>query len=325
MLRTLLVPLAALTLVSAPRFAPAAGAKASKTLSWTSSSTLDDWTATMGGNPVPSQYLPKLELDGKHERKLGWNDEWLASADGAPVRVRREFIELACTETNVMKMSEQSFESVRKATSPLAGCTVLLDERAKPDARRVLEDGECAKEHLAALAIDLDFSAFVAGAGESGWTVGLEAFNPFDDGLGGLSWEWDKPSEDTHVDDAQLVANAEGEWKVRLADTREVDGRKLAVLALEGKFTTRCELDGELKHVPVASGPTREVSDYTLDVRGELLWDLKASIPAACALEGKLEFVHVTRTVTETNGQAAYEQRMNFSGGMTLEFRVNPR
>lgn len=325
MLRTLLIPLAALTLVSAPRFAPAAGAKASKTLSWTSSSTLDDWSATMGGNPVPPQYLPKLELDGKSVRTLEWNDEWLACADGAPVRVRREFIELACTETNVMKMSEQAFESVRKASSPLAGCTVLLDERAKPDARRVLENGECAAEHVAALTIDLDLSAFVAGAGESEWTVGLAAFNPFDDGFGGLRWQWDTPSENTHVDDAQLVANAKGEWKVKLADTREVDGRKLAVLALEGQFTTRCELDGELEHVPVASGPTREVSDYTLDVRGELLWDLKASIPAACALQGELEFVHVTRTVAETNGQAAYEQRMRFSGDVALDFRVTPQ
>lgn len=325
MFRTLLVPLAALTLVSVPRFAPAEGAKASKVLEWTISTHLDGWSATMAGNPVPAQYLPQLELDGKNVRRLEWNDEWLASANGAPLRLRREFVALSGSETDVMKMNGQAFETVRKATSPLEGCTVRFDERAKPEERRVLEEGECAAEHVAALAIDLDFSAFVGGAGESDWTVDVGAFNPFDDRFGGLHWEWDTASENTHVDDAQLAANAKGDWKVKLADTREVDGRKLAVLTLEGKFTTRCELDGELEHVPVASGPTREVSDYTLDVRGELLWDLKASIPAACALQGELAFEHVTRTVAETNGQAAYEQRMRFSGDVALDFRVNPR
>lgn len=325
MLRTLLVPLAALTLFSVPRFSPSAGAKAAKTLEWTSSTHLDEWTATMAGSPVPQQYLPKLELDGQNVRKLEWSDEWIACANGVPVRLRRKFDALSGTETNVMKMNGQAFETVRKATSPLAGCTVLFDERVKPEERRVLESGECAAEHVAALTIDLDFTGFLADTDETEWTVGVAAFNPFDDRFGGLGWEWDTPSETTHVDDAQLVANAKGDWKVKLVDTREVEGRKLAVLALEGKFTTKCELDGELEHVPVASGPTREVSDYTLDMRGELLWDLKASIPAACALRGELAFEHVTRTVAETNGQAAYEQRMRFSGDAGLEFRVNPR
>ncbi|MCY3001837.1 MAG: hypothetical protein NTV21_08535, partial [Planctomycetota bacterium] len=222
MLRTLLVPLAALTLVSVPRFAPSAGAKAAKSLEWTSSTHLDEWTATMAGSPVPQQYLPKLELDGKNVRKLEWSDEWLASADGAPVRLRRAFDGLSGTETSVMKMNGQAFETVRKATSPLAGCTVLFDERAKPEERRVLESGECAAEALEPLTIDLDFTGFLAGAGETEWTVGIAAFNPFGDGFGGLRWSWDTPSENTHVDDAQLVANAKGDWKVKLVDTREV-------------------------------------------------------------------------------------------------------
>lgn len=325
MLRTLLLPLAVVVFASVPRFAPSPGAKASKSLEWTIVSHLDSWKATMGGNPVPPQYLPQLELDGKTVRRLEWNDEWLACADGAPLRLRRKFGALAATETNVMKMNGQAFESERKATSPLAGCTVLFDERAKPDARRVLESGECASETLEALTIDLDFTGFLAGAGDKEWTVGTTAFNPFDKRFGGLNLEWDTPSEDTHVDDAQLASNAKGEWKVRPSGARTQDGRELVVLSLEGRFTTSCELDGELEHVPVASGPTREVSTLTLEVEGELLWDARASIPAACTLAGKQTLLHVTRTVAETDGKAAYEQRMEFSGTVALDFRVTPQ
>lgn len=325
MLRTLLLPLAVVAFASVPRFAPNPGTKAAKALEWTITSHLDSWTATMGGNPVPPQYLPKLELDGKNVRKLEWSDEWLACADGAPLRLRRKFETLAATETNVMKMNGQASESERKATSPLAGCTVLFDERAKPEARRVLESGECAAEALDPLTIDLDFTGFLVGAGDKEWTVGTTAFNPFDKRFGGLDFVWDTPSEDTHVDDEQLETHAKGEWKVRPAGARTQDGRELVVLTLEGRFTTTCELDGELEHVPVASGPTREVSTLSLEVEGELLWDAKASIPAACTLSGKQTLLHVTRTVAETDGNAAYEQRMEFSGTVALDFRVTPQ
>jgi hypothetical protein len=302
-------------------FAPEKGLKVEHTATSEFEFSMDDWTVNMQGKPVPAEYLPALSVEGRDSIEMVTRDTYLASADGKPASLRREFVKLTSKKTHDVSVADSQVSStVRNGTSALAGCVVLFDERASGAERRKLERGECDKALLEPLAIDNDFTAFAPpDAKTASWEVPAKAFNLFDDHLGGIAFTYDKPAEREHNDPAQLANNVEGSWKLERGEAREEGGAHLAVWKVTGKLATHSEIEGELKDVPVATGPTRERSEMTLELTGEIAWDLDHHVMHSVTLSGPATMVSHIRTQEETEPDVpAYAQDMNFHGKMSV-------
>jgi hypothetical protein len=302
-------------------FAPAPGLKVERTAHSESSYELESWSCAMNGQPVPEQYLPKLDVRAEEVWELRILDTHLASADGKPTRVRRAFERASATkieEVSVDGVKQESGE--RTGTTALEGCVVLFDDGAAADARRKLEQGECDQALVDALTTDLDLTDFLPrDAKASAWEVPLSALNLFEERSGGIEFTFDGADEDDHVDAGQLERNAEGTWRVQRGEPRQHEGVRVVPLALAGKLSTHSEIDGELVGVPVASGPTTERAELTIEATGELLWDVEHHVLRALALEGAATMVLHTRTKQESSsGTPAYSQDMTFRGRTTI-------
>lgn len=320
-----------LSILSVPVFAPESlfgpktGLQVERSVesSWTTE--LESWSVRMNGQDVPSEYLPKLQLLSVDTMNAEVLDEYLESGGGRPLRLRREYSELKAEVVDTMTLDTQApMVSKRKGSSALEACVVVFDEREVATERRQLEYGECDKALLEALEIDLDFTAFLPpDADAKTWNVPSARFNVFSREFGGVHFVYDVPSEQNYIDEEQLEKNASGEWRLTRGETRTVDGVALAVFGLEGTFESHSELDSELKHVPVAEGPTRESAVHSVEVRGELLWNPSEGRMHGLSLRGESKLEHTTTTVAQSAaGEPVYEQRMHFTGDVTFSIRT---
>lgn len=310
--------------VLAPRwselsFAPEKHLVLEKTIRGRGEFEFEDWTVLMNGQPVPSQYLPTLEVIASDVAEFVVRDEYLASAEGAPTKLRREFVSATASRVEKVSVNGESEGGERAGSCELEGCVVLLDETGDGP-RRTLEHGECATETLDALEIDLDLTALLPRAGEADeWKREAGALNLMDDGWGRVECAFEPMEHDSARDPAQLVKSFDGTWQVVRGDTREVGGRRVLALALSGKFTSSCTVDGELRNVPVASGPTKETTSFELEAEGELLWDLDKHVLHSLEVEAR-GFMH-NQTATTANGasgEPVYSHDMKFRGALTL-------
>lgn len=300
-------------------FAPEKHLVVEKTFRGSGEFEFEGWTVLMNGEPVPPQYLPKLEIVSGDGGELVVRDEYLASAEGAPATLRREYLSAAATRTERVSVNGESEGGERDGTCKLEGCVVLFDETGDQP-RRTLEHGECAAETLDALEIDLDLTAFLPRAGEAGeWKREARELNLMDPTWGGVEFEFEPMEHDGASDPAQLAATFAGTWRVVRGGTREVEGRRVIALALAGEFTSSCTVDGELRDIPVASGPTTETTRFELTAEGELLWDLDKHVLHSLELDAR-GFMH-NQTATTANGASGkpvYSHDMQFRGSMSI-------
>ena len=303
-------------------FAPEKGLKVERTAKSSFAIELDEWTVQMNGQAVPEEYLPQLGVTSHDESLVRTVDTYLASADGKPTSMRRAFESLSSKKTHEVSINDAPQpSSERLGTSALQGCVVLLDERAKEAGERhKLEQGKCDQALVDALVIDWDLTEFLPpDAKTSAWDVPASALNLFDSKMRGIEFTYDKPEEQTHSDPAQLAHNADGKWHVERGEARDEAGVHVLPLKVTGKLTTFSEIESELKNVPVASGPTTERGEMTLEVKGEILWDLQHHVLHSVALEGHASMKYTTKTKEDgPSGSPAYEQEMTFKGDMTL-------
>jgi hypothetical protein len=278
---------------------------------------LESWSCRTNGQPVPAEYLPKLELSATTEWKLDVRDEHLAAAGGKPTRMRRAFSGAEVEERTDFKLNGESMAAnERGGTSKLAGCVVLFDETAAESERRKLERGECSLELLGALPIDVDLTAFLPTSSDAqAWEVESAALNLMAEDLAGVVCEFTEPEDEVHTDDAELAERWGGVWKVTRGGERKEAGFRVLELKLAGEFTTSCDMASELKDVPVASGPTTETAELKVVAQGALLWNLETRTLHAADVEATYTMLH--RTVTDAkseSGVPAYDPDMNFRG-----------
>ena len=303
-------------------FAPEKGLKVERATKSSFDLELDTWTVQMNGQPVPEEYLPQLGVKSHSESLVRTLDTYLACADGKPTSLRRAFLELSAKRSHEVSLNGAPQSSgERIGTSALQGCVVLFDERAKEAGeRRKLEQGKCDQALADALEIDEDLTEFLPpDAKSNAWDVPASAFNLFDENLRGIEFTYDKPEEQTHSDPVQFAHNAEGKWHVERGEARDEAGVHVLPLKITGKLKTFSEIESELKNVPVASGPTSERGDMTLDVKGEIVWDLQHHVLQSVKIEGASAMTYKTTTKKlGDSGEPAYEQEMNFKGTLTL-------
>jgi hypothetical protein len=309
------------------RLAPAPGTIVLRVVESSSSSTLDSWSARSAGQPVPSHFLPELEMTTTDSMRLEMADEYLACERGAASKLRRSYRRLVAEQLEQLSMNgQQMMSELRKGKSPVEGCTVSFDAHA--DKERVLEEGECAADIVDALELDLDLTAFLPrDAKLDAWTVPATGLNPWAERFGAIPFEYSPAPEEAHFDAGQLAPNAQGEWRVRRAGARKDGETNVLVFALQGEFKSHGAIEAELQHVPIAQGMATERSETTAKLEGELLWNVDRNVLHGLELEGTSTMVHTTTSHQESGpGVPAYEQVMNFSGTLeaTWTVRIGP-
>lgn len=309
-------------------YQPAPGLVVARELSRSFETTFADWTIVMNGSEVPAQYLPKLSIQASSTAHAAVRDELRAARDGRPLALRREYADLALADTRRVSVDgvEDAANGSREGKSSVANCIVVFDERMDDATqRRVLERGECDRDALDGLALDLDFTALLPGDSASDdWELDVQAFNPFEDQLAGVAFELETSPEEWRRDAEQLRENATGTWRLERLEQLEEDGLTLEVIRLKGEFESFATAKTDLERVPVADGAADERTDLRLDIDGELVWD------ATHGVLHKLEWdatgqmsVRTTRIRDGSGTDAAYEQTMRFECAASLRVSAN--
>lgn len=294
------------------------GTRVVRTFAYESSSALEGWTVVWNGQEAPAEMLPELEIEGREEARAEVTDEVLASADGRVTSLRRTYAGLEARDVLDVSLGGTPIEE-RDApgTCELEGCTVRFDGQT-----RELLEGEAPQDRLAALELDLDFTALLGGAGSGAesWEAPAAALVPT--GLpGGLVFEFEGAPEVEFGEEEQWLANLAGTWRVRPLETRE-DGR-VAVFTLEGELSTHSVRATDLEHVPVVEGDATETTTTTWKARGELAWDLERRTLRSLEVEADVRSTVVTvRDLLGVPGEPTYEQTLRLTGTSKLSCAV---
>lgn len=120
----------------------------------------------------------------------------------------------------------------------------------------------------------------------------------------------DEPEDDGKLGE-EMQSNAKGKAKGTYKGVREVDGRKCAVVALEGEVSSHGSKDDSERTPP---GGLTEI-EVEFSVEGELLWDFEAGHFQSCKLEGKSKMTLKGSRKVEHNGEShAVERITEFEG-----------
>jgi hypothetical protein len=217
--------------------------------------------------------------------------------EGSLRALEREFQEIGTDYVESFTDPEgESFERKSPGTSVLEGATVRFawGEDGEESSRSFVGDDDLPDEDLLA---GLDPSAHLAGflpggpveIGE-GWGVELSAFVEMMNLSGSLAvlQEGEEESADDSDYGRQFDENLEGEIRAELAEVREQDGRRVAVVSIVAELSTEIETLEEVE-AGEATGRIEERHRFEFELEGELSWDLAGGHALSLSLEGGLE------------------------------------
>jgi hypothetical protein len=316
------------------RFAPAEGSSWTRTLTATTTMEWRGMTVLMGGQPVPDEYLPEIDLVVTTEHRVVVNDQYVAMASGRPARVRRHYAEIECS-------AEQDFDM----TVPVGGGGGEdVSDSSKGDAESVLsgrtvefaweEDGERFAAHWHGdapgapvpqrLAEDMDLRALLparAVAVGDTWRVTGAALSSLLRPGGDLALEWPEELGD-EWGKQPLEESTDGELTLTLEAVDESGGERLARIVLTGEARELQTLEGDLSQVPVVEGEATQTDKTTYELTGTLTWDLEAGLVRSLELELEAELESRTRA---DDPAADYEHTVRLAGSGTLKLTCTPR
>jgi hypothetical protein len=203
------------------------------------------------------------------------SDEYKKVGKGKPLVLHRTYEKLSGNSAQSFKSGGEGDEVAKEQASELTGKTVEFawnEEDEEYELSFVDEEGD--EDLLQHVDEDMDLRAFLpeADAKEgSTWTVHGKAGRILLFPGGDLKLE-DTETEEGEPDqselDLELIENVETRIDATFKSMREEDGKKLAVIALEGEVTTKGGMDSEEAGKIDVSVSGR--------VTGEILWDVTA-------------------------------------------------
>lgn len=261
------------------RFAVAEGLVLEKTFEIGSKFVLNDMTVRMNGAIQPAADLDELDIYAKQDRRIVVLDQYLELGPQRPSRLRRRFESLSGKKVDRMPLMQPGGKEEKSThASDLQGCTVMFAwEDAAQGFRATLIDGE-SKLDMKALEEDMDLRFFLPQQEvEPGaeWTVDAAVFDEIFS-LGG---------------DVGLAEDEGGWFEEQLADLLEGD-IDVAYVSLDDSGQARLgieanlDFDGEIKDE--RTGEPMKVTGH-VNLRGTLLWNVKAGHFAALDLEADMD------------------------------------
>lgn len=274
----------------------------------------------MGGQPVPSQYLPELAFSEEHSIRVEVRDTFGASEDGRLMGFEREYQELAGEGSYIVEVPpEEPEQSDWQRESGLVGERVAFtwDAKAEGYGGELVGGGEC-PEPLDRLQGRMDLQEFLPESevktGDT-WTVDgqalLELLNPA--GRLDLNRSEDEPGE------APEPVGCDGEFTVTFKQVWSEEGATLARLEIEGECERTAEQAGDLSRVPVADGTATDTITWNYQLEGELLWNLDGGHAVRLDLSGS--FDQLLRTDRDP-GQGGMDYASEIESKGDLEIHV---
>ena len=315
--------LPALALLASPSteplaWAPEAGTRLERRIEHRNLTAMDDFRVEMGGQEVPSEYLPQMEFEIRSSGVLAVTDELVAVGPGRPEVLLRRYdeIEAEASESFSMTGMDPSEES-GSAGSALVGEEVRFawsdDEdgfvASSPSGAEELPDG--LGEDLGLRALLPTESVAVGDAWELDGALFTGLHRPGGD-LGlvwsrseGMRGDYDEVTDLGGTLDATLVSVEEGVARIEI--TGELEGVE--------------EETSDLEEVPMVDGTAKVVTTTTYDVEAVLLWDVEHGHLASFELSADA-LLEMETTKDEGQPGPTYVSLMSFSGAWELTVEV---
>lgn len=323
------------------RFAPAEGSSVTRTFEKKSTLSLEQ--QVIEGMTGPS--VPDVEMTMVMNQHIVVTDEFARMREGSPARLVRTFDELegeiSATQTTELLGQRNEREQNMRSKSALLGKKVAFTwdaEHGRYDKAFVPEEKE--NDLLGALDEDMDLRVLLP-AGEvavgDAWDVDLASFHrvlaPGGD-VALVPEATDDRSIRTRGDaqslEQSLGKDLEGHVRATLAGTREVDGVTLARVTIEVNVHSDVDMTAAARKAQESSdGPAGVEIDsvraeYSLEGKGELLWDLAANRFRSFELSGQTSIKSTVSTRVEVNGKMRDLKQTNVLAG-TSNFTANAR
>lgn len=325
-LALLALPSVTLAVLELPRFAPAREIALRKSFAWDVRLSFVELRSTMGGMPVPEEYLPELEVEIEGTSRLVVVDELEGVAAGRPTRLVRHYEEILGTSDETIRVDGAD-----------SGSRAVEGESALEGARVVFTWDEAAGEYRAAFQGGADEARDEALLGGLREDLDLRGFLPPADREPGAPWDVDpdvirgllEPGGELALtgleepDGAFEEVSFEAAVAATLAAPREEDGRELAVIELTGNGSFASERPSDLSFVPFVTGTATETRTTRFELEGRLAWDLGARRAHACELTLDVE---VESTIAKDPGQEgpSFDSTTLLSGEWTFRAEVEP-
>lgn len=235
----------------------------------------------------------KINLEEKTHVEV--SDLYGAPKDGLPTKLTRTYDKLGGSSVQKVELPEGMQpdgdpNTDKERSSELEGKTVVFKLNEDGDGYKPsFPDDKGDAALLKRLDEDMDLRGFLP-RGEvaegKDWEIDGKVFNKVLGSPGGDLKIKTKDDKDGDKDlGAQFEENAKGKGKGTYKGTRDVDGKKCAVIALTCEFTTEAKEDntGEGGHAGV------KTIDLGFEIEGELLWDVEAGHFKKCTLTSKVK------------------------------------
>ena len=301
------------------RFTPAAGARVETRITSTMQMDSNRFEVVMGGQKVPEQFLPPLDVSYEGVHELVARDTYVAVADGAPTKLVRRYETLSGLAIWDAALGEEYDDAAGESRTPaeVEGEEVEFEWSASQGRYlRALVDSDERPEGLDRLDARLDLAGFLP-QGEVAvgdvWELGPQLVDGLlepggDLGLTGSSAE---PGSEG------LARTSDGELSARLVSVE--DGR--ALIEFEGEHVTKETSATTLERVPVVDGTATQTDTSTLTLKGRLEWDVRAGRLVTLGLEGTVEYLQETVRDAGQEGPT-YESVLEYAGELVVEVEV---
>lgn len=310
------------------RFVPESGTKVTRQWSRESRRTLSQITVSTG-EETRSAEVPSVVVISK--ARLVVSDSFPEVNRDRPVRIVRTYdaIEKSAEETATTPDGER--ETTVKEVSDLAGRSIVFAWDGESGAYKCsLEDGaesSTSDTPLEALVADMDLTGFLptqpASVGDH-WPVSFDAVRyGFLRPGGRLEFRDDEGRR--HAGKERAISDAawkglEGECTATLKELRDEDAVRVAVIALEGEFSTSAELESD-------DGSQTAGMKHSEKFEGELLWDVRANRARSMEIESKADFQLLeSRAGKQPDGTSVRLSRtLDFIEESTCTYEIRPQ
>lgn len=314
------------------RFAPEEGSSLTKTFVAESKMTSESFRITMDGREIPSEMLGELELSIDSSDTYEFSDEYQKLGKGRPEKLQRKFETAEAKQTTSMKgmpgaEEGTSNDTVEERVSKLAGKTVLFTWNAEKDAfDKKFHESQGDDALLEKLQEDIDLRGFLPEKGVAEgdtWDIEPKAFNVVVQPGGDLAMT--KKDEETSADKpdgpgAQLAENLKGKATATYKGTRDVDGVKCGVIEVKAELETSAEFTPE----DVPGGEGKAELKATMELEGEVLWDLAAGHVHAADIHGTQTATMKITASMEMGGQShSMIQEIDLGGDVKTTLKVS--
>lgn len=331
-LATLLLSCAFVVAPLAIEWKPKAGSEFERTFALDTRLELEKRVLSIDGEPTDDGEDEEFAIRSHATESYVFVDELSSVVKSRPAKLVRRFESLAQSDETSVESGGESESAVTKFESALEGRSVRFtwdDECGEYEREFVLakdEKGSATDEELlAGLVEDLDLRGMLPKApvepGDT-WDVDVRAldrlFRPGGD-LHLLASDDEGEGQDfeRHID-AAIDATLKGSVTAKFASVREVDGRKCAVIAIEGRSTANGDFDDD-----ELGGVTIELSS---EAEGEIVWDVAAGHVVSASLEAAVRTRYVRKLEFDLEGETThFEDDMTFAGTTKVELKVVAR